>query len=94
MIEGPVIASLAGEASYPASFSVCCQPEGSRRAIVIFQLVRLNSMNEAGIEDDVDEPKPSTLDDARKLALQAIESGEQSATGNALRNIYESPQVS
>ncbi|HCW0157064.1 HNH endonuclease [Pseudomonas aeruginosa] len=63
--------------------------EGNRRAIVIFQLVRLNSMNEAGIEDDVDEPKPPTLDDARKLALQAIESGEQSATGNALRNIYK-----
>lgn len=62
--------------------------EGNMRKIVRFSLVPVGRVVEGLVEDEVQTALPSSLDAARKLALKAMECGEEASRGAAMRNIY------
>lgn len=64
--------------------------DGKKRKVVVFHLVPINRVDEASIGLSEDEPSsPSSLEEARKLALEAMEAEESSKAGAAMRNIYK-----
>lgn len=63
--------------------------QGATRKIVVFQLAPVGRVDEVAIAGLIEEPLPSSLAEARKLAMQAIASEESSSTGAAMRNLYK-----
>jgi 5-methylcytosine-specific restriction protein A len=60
-----------------------------KRKIVVFQLVPVSRVDESSLDITSDEPIPSTLDKARQLALQSMESSESANPGESIRTIYK-----
>lgn len=63
--------------------------EGNTRKIVVFHLVPIDRVVEAVIEESSQEDLPTTLAAARKLAIEAMETGQGAGAGSTLRNIYK-----
>lgn len=67
--------------------------KGKERDVIVFQLVpveQLDDENDAAFDDETTEPAPSSLEEARRRAMEAFHGSQGATTGKtALRRLYQ-----
>lgn len=62
---------------------------GSSRRIIQFHLLPIDRVNEAVVEEATDTPLPTSISEARALALKAMSSQEGAGASTTVRTIYQ-----
>lgn len=62
---------------------------GSSRRIIQFHLLPIDRVNEAVVEEATDTPLPTSISEARALALKAMSSQEGADASSTVRTIYQ-----